>query len=69
MIFGKDNGRTIPLADIEGAEIPQCSGLLVHRMCYRLDGSTGGSARPPDSEQFSSVPRTWRPFCGRLSLR
>src|SRR5438034_1172220 len=47
--------------------VPQV--MVVHRMCYRLDGSTRGSARPPDSEQFRSVPRTWRPFCGRLSLR
>src|SRR6266700_4757908 len=58
-------------ADINGTEIPQCGGLLAHRVCYRLGGSTGaGSAATHlDSEQFRSDPRTCRPLCGRLSMR
>src|SRR5262249_6047964 len=62
--------RPRPEADIEGAEIPQCSGLLAHSVCYRLGWRHRlvGSAHL-DSEQFRSAPRTCRPFCARLNMR
>src|SRR4029434_1913765 len=44
-----EHGRTIPLAVISRAEIPQCSSLRSYRVCNRLvgGGSTGvGSASP-----------------------
>src|SRR5215831_8233851 len=55
---------------MEGTEIPQCSGLLAHSVCYRLEWQ----CRPVDSthldsEQFRSIPRTSRPLCGRLTCR
>jgi hypothetical protein len=36
LLAGPEHGGTIPLPDKEGLEIPQCSGLLPHRVCYRL---------------------------------
>src|SRR5262245_22901171 len=32
---------------MEGLKVPQCSGLLAHRVCYRLGGSTGGVGSAP----------------------
>jgi hypothetical protein len=39
-------------------------------MCYPgLAGGTLRAGQHPDSEQFRSAPRTFRPLCGRLSVR
>ena len=40
-------GRGLPIADIEGMKIPQCSGLRPHRVCYCLVAAHEGSATPP----------------------
>ena len=55
-------------ADIDGTEIPQCSGRLP-RCVLRSGGSTvRGRSAYRDSEQFRSAPRTGRPPCCRLRM-
>jgi hypothetical protein len=44
LLAGPEHGRTIPLADISGTEIPQCSGLPAR--CYRW-AQRRGLAAPP----------------------
>src|SRR5262249_9636476 len=62
-IGARDLGLTV--------EIPQCSSLprTDAVLSFRVEALEGLATPHPDSEQFRSVPSTWRPFCGRLSLR
>jgi hypothetical protein len=45
----KDDVRSAydPKRVTEGLKVPQCSGLLAHRVCYRLGGNTGGVGSAP----------------------
>jgi hypothetical protein len=59
-----------PRPDIGRLEIPQCSDLLRHLVCYHWVGSAAGSAAPHvDSERFRFSLRTCWLLCGRLSVR
>ena len=44
-----------PKADIEKLKIPQCGGLLAHRVCYCLDGSTEAAVvlRPEGADRLT----------------
>jgi hypothetical protein len=55
-----------PKADIDGPEIPQCSGVTcaIVWVAAQWVGSV-----PLDSERFRSDPRTCRAFCGSLRVR
>src|SRR5262249_23673108 len=54
LLAGPEHGRTIPLADIGGTDIPQCSKLV----CAIVGASTGGvDSAPLDSERFRCTAR------------
>ena len=55
VLAGPEHGQTIPLADMEGAEIPQCSGLLAHRMRYHFVAAQEGSAAPTQIQNDSGL--------------
>src|SRR5262249_8735831 len=57
-------------SDIEGTEIPQCSGLRAYVYATLSMESTGeGGAPHLNSEQFRSAPRACQSLCGRLTVR
>src|SRR6478672_2466323 len=46
--------------DTSGIEIPQCSSLLAHRVCYRLGGNTAAGSAPPRFRTIQVCPKDRR---------
>jgi hypothetical protein len=68
--LGLSSSQFDPTPDRGRLEIPQCSDLLLHLVCYHWVGSAAGSAAPhADSKRFRFSPRTCWLLCGRLSVR
>jgi hypothetical protein len=64
---GRDYGVEGRYADGDASRLPLLSSCRTFMACYPF-GSGQGSAQP-DSEDFRSGPRTFRPLDGRLNLR
>ena len=61
LLAGPEHGQTIPLADIDGPEIPQCSSLLPHHvLSFVAAQEEVGSARP----RFRTIQVCPKESCG-----